>query len=328
MRNLICQHATDSGLRIEGTGTILESNTVRETYGQGIHVYHCFGCIVRGNRVTSFPNDGSAENRPYQTDGIVVYDSSNTLVEGNWIKLTNQYGPAHIDGIQASTSLGAIYENITIRYNYVENTKVMTSNSQAIYLTQMEGNVKIVGNIVNHPSGNQSVVSYLANNVGKPVSVFVIGNTIKCAGYRCLMVGDDKPIIKNNLIWQTGSGQLIDLKYVTNCDPTSINNNLYYAPNSTYPFSGSCGKTWKDWNSFRRLDISGIFGQNPNLDTCFRPSSTSISLGRGAILAEEYTQGLSPLLCGQSGPSYFLPIQLRNRNQSGGSSWDIGAYEN
>ena len=324
IRNLLCQHATNSGFRIEGTGTVLENNTVRETYGQGIHVHYCAGCIVRGNRVTTFPNDGASENRPYQTDGIVIYDSSDTLIERNWIKLTNQYGSAHIDGIQASTTLGKNYKNITIQYNYVENTKNMTSNSQGIYLTQMEGNVKIIGNVVNHPNGNQTVVSYLPNNVGSPVNVFVVGNTIKCAGYRCLLVGDDNPTIKNNIIWQTGSNQLVDLRDNTSCNPANINNNLYYAPNSSYPFAGNCGRTWSDWNNSKKLDANGIFGQNPNLDSCFRPSSaTSLSVGKGAILADEYSQGLSSTLCGTNGPTAFLPVTLSNR----GSSWDIGAYE-
>ncbi len=328
VRNLLCQHATNSGFRIEGTGTVLENNTVRETYGQGIHVHSCTGCVVRGNRVTTFPNDGPNESRPYQTDGIVIYDSSDTLIERNWVRLTNQYGPAHIDGIQASTTLGKNYENITIQYNYVENTKNMTSNSQGIYLTQMEGNVKIIGNVVNHPNGNQTVVSYLPNSVGSPVNVFVVGNTIKCGGYWCLLVGDDSPVIKNNIIWQTGPNQLVNSKYITSCNPANINNNLYYAPNSSYPFVGSCGRTWSDWHNTNKLDANGIFGQNPNIDSCFRPTSaTSFSVGKGAILADEYDQGLSPSLCGQNGPAAFLPVILNNRNQYGGSSWDIGAYE-
>ena len=328
VRNLLCQHATSSGFRIEGTGSILENNAVSETYGQGIHVHYCYSCVVRGNRVTTFPNDGPNESRPYQTDGIVVYESSNTLLEGNWIKLTNQYGPAHIDGIQSSTKLGEVYENITIQYNYVENTKAMTSNSQGIYLTQLEGNVKIIGNIVNHPSGNQTVVSYLSNSVGSPVNVFVIGNTIKCAGYRCLLVGDDKPVIMNNLIWQTGTGQLVDLKDGTNCDAGNINNNLYYAPKTSYPFAGPCGRKWSEWNTANHLDADGIFGQNPNLDECFRPNSAAnLSIDNGAILADEYSLGLSPSMCGTNGPDSFLPVQLRYRSQSGGAGWDIGAVE-
>lgn len=323
VRNLLCQHASRSGFRIEGTGAVLENNAVRETYGQGIHVHSCKGCVVRGNRVTTFPNDGPGESRPYQTDGIVIYDSSDTLIERNWVRLTNQYGSAHIDGIQASTTLGKNYENITIQYNYVENTKNMTSNSQGIYLTQMEGNVKIIGNVVNHPNGNQTVVSYLANSVGSPVSVFVVGNTIKCGGYWCLRVGDDNPVIKNNIIWQTGPNQLVNFKDVTSCNPANIDNNLYYAPNSSYPFVGNCGRTWSEWRDGEHLDANGIFGQNPNLDSCFRPTSTSPSVGKGAILGNDYNQGLSLSLCGQNGPSAFLPVTLSSR----GSSWDIGAYE-
>jgi parallel beta-helix repeat protein len=327
IRNLLCQHATDSGFRIQGKGIILENNTIRETYGQGIHVQYCTGCIVRGNRVTTFPNDGPGENRPYQTDGIVAYESSDTLIERNWIKLTNQYGPAHIDGIQASTQLGANHENITIQYNYVENTKNMMSNSQGIYLTQMQGNVRIVGNVVNHPNGNETVVSYLPNTVGSPVNVFVVGNTIKCAGYRCLLVGDDDPVIKNNIIWHTGSNQLVDLRDNTSCNPANITNNLYYAPNSSYPFAGNCGRTWSEWHNSKNLDTNGIFGLNPNLDSCFRPTGASPAVGKGTILADEYNQGLASSLCGQNGPGAFLPVILNNRNQQGGSGWDIGAYE-
>lgn len=320
LRNIVCQHATDDGIRIEGAGTILENNTVRETYGEGIHVHYCKNCVVRGNRVTTFPNDGPRENRPYQTDGIVIYDSSDTLVEFNWIRLTNQYGPAHIDGIQASTKLGTSYKNITIRYNYVENTKVATSNSQGIYLTQMQGKVEIVGNVVNHPSGNQTVVSYLSNK--SPVDVFVIGNTIKCAGYRCLLVGDDKPVVKNNIIWHTGTGQLVDLRGA-NCNSADINNNLYYAPKTSYPFAG-CGRSWSDWHGYG-LDTSGVFGQNPNLDSCYRPAANSPLVGKGAVLGAEYSNGLSMSLCGPNGAGAFTPVILHSRNEN--SSWDIGAYE-
>lgn len=336
IRNLLCQHATSSGLRIEGTGSVLENNTIRETYGQGIHVTYCTSCIVRGNRITTFPNDGPSESRPYQTDGIVAYDTTNTLIEGNWIKLTNQYEPAHIDGIQASTNLGKTNKNITIRYNYVENTKADTRNSQGIYLTQMQGDVKIIANVVLLPIGGQAVASILPNN--SPVSVYIIGNTIKNGGYWALHVEDDAPVIKNNIIWQTGGGDpyvkngaLIRLEgWLAGSNPSNIDNNLLYAPyssTSTYAFYfGSSGISWSSWQA-KGFDRHGIYGQNPNLDSCFRPTDTSPSVGTGAILADEYDQGLSLSLCGPNGPATFLPVILNNRNQYGGASWDIGAYE-
>ncbi len=317
VKNITCQHATNDGIRIEGTGTILENNTIRETYGEGIHVHYCKSCVVRGNRVTTFPNDGAGESRPYQTDGIVIYESSDTLIEFNWIRLTNQYGPAHIDGIQASTKVGTNYKNIVIRYNYVENTKSATSNSQGIYLTQMQGRVEIVGNVVNHPNGNQTVVSYLSNNAS--VSVFVIGNTMKCGGYRCLLVGDDQPVIKNNIIWHTGIGQLVDLRGAS-CNSAEIDNNLYYAPNTSYPFAG-CGRSWSEWRGYG-LDANSAL-TNPNLDACFRPSANSPAVGKGAALGSEYDGGLSMSLCGPNGANAFLPVVLQNR----GAVWDVGAYE-
>jgi parallel beta-helix repeat protein len=336
IRNLLCQHATSSGLRIEGTGSVLENNTIRETYGQGIHVTYCTSCIVRGNRITTFPNDGPSENRPYQTDGIVAYDTTNTLIEGNWIKLTNQYESAHIDGIQASTNLGKTNKNITIRYNYVENTKADTRNAQGIYLTQMQGDVKIIANVVLVPIGGQAVASILPND--SPVSVYVIGNTFKNGGYWVLHVEDDDPIIKNNIVWQTGgsdayvkNGTLIRLdNRLDSSNPSHIDNNLLYAPygsTSTYAFYlGSSAASWSSWQA-KGFDSHGIYGQNPNLDSCFRPTGTSPSIGKGAILADEYDQGLSLSLCGPNGPAAFLPVLLSNRNQYGGSSWDIGVYE-
>jgi hypothetical protein len=75
------------------------------------------------------------------------------------------------------------------------------------------------------------------------------------------------------------------------------------------------------------LDTTGIFGQHPNLDSCFQPTSASPSVGKGATLADEYNQGLSSSLCGLHGPDAFLPVILEDRNQHGGASWDIGAYE-
>lgn len=321
IRNLTCQHATSSGFRIDGTGNILENNKIREIYGQGIHIHYCTNCIARKNQITSFPNDGPGEDRPYQTDGIVAYESANTLIEQNWIRLTNQYQTAHIDGIQASTKLGTNYANITIQYNYVENQKNMASNSQGIYLTQMEGEVKIIGNVVNHPNGNQTVVSYLANNTGPAANVTVIGNTIKCGGYRCLLVGDDRPVIKNNAIWHTGTAQLIDLRDNTACSSADINNNFYYAPSTSIPFAGSCGRTWTDWHA--KVDTNGQFGQNPNWDSCFRPTSSSGTVNKGTVLATAFAFGLPMGACGQNGASSFLPLALASRNSA---SWDIGAY--
>lgn len=336
IRNLLCQHATSSGLRIEGTGSVLENNTIRETYGQGIHVTYCTSCIVRGNRITTFPNDGPSESRPYQTDGIVAYDTTDTLIEGNWIKLTNQYESAHIDGIQASTNLGKTNKNITIRYNYVENTKAYTRNAQGIYLTQMQGNVKIIANVVLVPIGGQAVASILPND--SQVSVYVIGNTFKNGGYWVLHVEDDDPIIKNNIVWQMGgsdayikNGALIRLdNRLASSNPSHIDNNLLYAPygsTSTYAFYlGSGAANWSSWQA-KGFDSHGIYGQNPNLDSCFRPTDTSPSIGKGATLADEYGQGLSLSLCGPNGPAAFLPVLLSNRSQYGGSSWNIGVYE-
>jgi parallel beta-helix repeat protein len=335
IRNLHCQHATDSGLQIRGLGSVLEGNTVSETYGQGLYVYNCTGCVVRENRVTTFPNDGPNESRPFQTDGIVAYSSSDTLIERNWIRLTNQYESTHIDGIQASQLIGASYSNITIRYNYVENTKAATRNAQGIYVTQLQGDVKIIGNVVVVPFGNLAVASHLPNN--SPVRVQVIGNTLKNGGYQPLYVEDDDPVIKNNIIWQTGNvdpyvknGALVRLDGWLSSNAANIDNNLLYsphAPTSMYAFYiGNTGVSWSAWQA-KGLDQHGIFGQDPNLDSCLRPTSASPSIGKGAILADEYSQALSLSLCGQNGPAAFLPVVLYNRIQYGGPSWDIGAYE-
>jgi parallel beta-helix repeat protein len=329
IKNLTCQHATASGLRIGGTGAVLEGNTVRENQGQGIHLSSCNSCVARGNRITSFPNDGSNENRPYQTDGIVSYGSADTLIEYNWIKLTNQYEPAHIDGIQANTAPGLSHKNITIRYNYVENTKAATSNSQGIYVTQMQGDVKIIGNVVHLPVGGQAVTSYLENSL--PVNVYVVGNVIKNGGYWALHVGDNDPVIKNNIIWQTcgssnyiSNGSLIKMESGWAGNASNINNNLYYRPcSSGTDFYAPNGSNWGAWQS-KGFDSQGIFGQNPGLDACYRPIASSPAIGKAAALGGEYAGAFSMNICGSNGPSNFLPVTMVGRGSGG---WDIGPYE-
>ncbi len=332
LKNLTCQNAIASGFRIQGAGTIIENSTVGNSYQQGIEVHFCTGCIVRGNRITT--SDDIAQ----QTDGIAVYDSSDTIVEKNWVKITNQNDcvSCHQDGIQASFTAASIYTNITIRYNYVENTKASASNAQGIYVTLMQGDVKIYGNVVSVPIGGQAVASRLANTL--PVTVSVIGNIIKNGGYWALRVEDDNPVIKNNIIWQTGgnvgyvqNGALVRLDGLSSNDPTNVNYNLYYAPYtdaSTFSFYiSSTSKSWDTWRTTYSLDANSSLAQTSTLDSCLRPAGSSPPVDSAATLGAEYGSGLSMSLCGPNGVDSFLPVSLVDRSVSGGTAWDIGAYE-
>ncbi len=333
IKNLTCQNAIASGFRIQGTGTIIENSTIGNSYQQGIEVHFCTGCIVRGNKITT------ADDIAQQTDGIAIYDSSDTIVEKNWIKITNQNDclSCHQDGIQASFTAASVYTNITIRYNYVENTKASTSNAQGIYVTLMQGDVKIYGNVVDVPIGGQAVASRLANSL--PTNVYVVGNTIESGGYWALRVEDDNPVIKNNIIWQTGgsvgyvqNGALVRLDGLLSNDPANVNYNLYYAPytssSSSSFYVSSSSKSWDTWRTTYGLDANTTFLQDSTLDSCLRPASSSTPpVNSGVTLNSEYGSGLSWTLCGPTGSSNFLPVLLVDRSLSGGSAWDIGAYE-
>lgn len=332
IKNLTCQDAIEAGFRIGGTGTILENNIIQNCYNQGIHVQYCTDCIVRGNKITT------ADDIAQQTDGIAVYDANNTIVEKNWIKITNQNNceSCHNDGIQASFSSPSSYEDITIRYNYVENTKASTANSQGIYLTLMQGDVKVYGNIVTVPIGGQAIGIRLLNTL--PADMYVVGNTMKNGGYWVLRVEDDNPVIKNNLIWQTGgnvgyieNGALMRLDGLSGFDPTNVDYNYYYAPyadSSTYSFYfSSSARSWNTWRSTHSFDTNSSLSQTSTLDSCLRPAGrTHPTLDIGTNLLSEYSYGLSMDVCGTSGSSSFFPTTLVDRSIMG-IGWDIGAYE-
>jgi hypothetical protein len=317
LSGLTCQNSISSGIRIEGTGTILEKSVFSSISGQAIHLYGCDDCIVRGNKITTDDINAS------QTDGVVVYgNSQRVVIESNWIKLTNQTG-SHNDGVQANQDT-----DLTVRYNYIENTKNSTSDAQGIYATQMYGTIKYYGNVVVVPYGGQSVSN---RNLDIGTShTFIANNTIKCGGYRCIYVSEDTlPVIKNNLVWQTGASDVLQIAdsygrgvSLANIPDANIDGNLWYAPNGDGKIFDVFGqKNWSSWQS-EGYDPHGK-NANPGLDSCFRPISGSPVINAGQAVMSEYASGLGMSLCGANTSTEFLPVILAER----GTVWNIGAYD-
>jgi hypothetical protein len=317
LSGLTCQNSINSGIRIEGTGTILEKSVFSSISGQAIHLYGCDDCVVRGNKITTDDINAS------QTDGVVVYgNSQRVVIESNWIKLTNQTG-THNDGIQANQDT-----DLTVRYNYVENTKNSTSDAQGIYATQMYGTIKFYGNVVVIPYGGQAV-SNRNLDIGTSHTV-VVNNTIKCGGYRCIYVSEDTlPIIKNNLVWQTGTGAVLQIAdtysrgvTLAGIPDANINGNLWYAPGGSGNVFDVFGK--KNWSSWQ-VEGFDTYGKNtdPVVDSCFRPISGSPAINAGQVITNEYGSGLSISLCGTNGSTGLLPVILTDR----GTAWNIGAFD-
>jgi hypothetical protein len=317
LSGLTCQNSISSGIRIEGTGTILENSIFSSISGQAIHLAGCDDCIVRGNKITTDDINAS------QTDGVVVYgNSQGVVIESNWIKLTNQTG-SHNDGVQANQDT-----DLTVRYNYIENTKNSTSDAQGIYATQMYGTIKFYGNVVVVPYGGQSVTN---RNLDIGTSHTIIANnTIKCGGYRCIYVSEDTlPVIKNNLVWQTGASDVLQIAdsysrgvSLANIPDANIDGNLWYAPNGDGKIFDVFGQ--KNWNSWQTegFDAHGKI-TDPGVDSCFRPITSSPAINAGQVLTNEYSSGLAMSFCGTNTSTGLLTVILTDR----GTAWNIGAYD-
>lgn len=315
VKNLYCEDATSDGMRADNRNNVIfEGNTLHSIDGSAIDFHNVNSGVIRGNTITTDNSNSS------QTDGIVVYSgSSNITIEKNWIKLTNQIG-GHNDCIQSNKS-----SNLTIRWNYCENTKANTSDAQGIYTTEMTGYVKVYGNIINVTQGPVAIANRNLS-VGNSVT-YIINNTVKCGGYRCIRITEDRnPIVKNNIIWQTGSSRYTLVVEGWSGTAGNIDGNIYYNPNNAdiASLNGS-GRTWNEWKA-QGFDAHG-FNTNPSLDASYRPDKDSDpSVGKGLKLAAEYDAGLAmDNTCNSA--SAYLPVDIVDRDTAGGNSWDIGAYE-
>jgi hypothetical protein len=315
VKNLYCEDGASNGMRADGqNNVIVEGNTLHSIDGSAIDFHDVNSGVIRGNTITT-DNSNSA-----QTDGIVIYSgSSNITIEKNWIKLTNQIG-GHNDCIQSNKS-----SNLTIRWNYCENTKADTADAQGVYTTEMTGYVKVYGNVINVTEGPVAIANRNLS-VGNSVT-YILNNTVKCGGYRCIRITEDRnPIIKNNIIWQIGSSRYTLVLEGWSGTAGNIDGNLHFNPNNAdiASFNGS-GRTWSEWKA-QGFDAHG-FNTNPSLDASYRPDKDSDpSVGKGQKLAAEYDKGLQTTNACNTASAY-LPVATVDRDTAGGSAWDIGAYE-
>lgn len=319
VKNLELFSASTNGIRFNGSNCLIENNYLHDMSNQAIHVRGSYQ-TVRGNRITTV-SSGSG-----QTDGIVVYGTTGSttgvIIEKNWIKLTNQVG-GHNDCIQSNQAT-----NITIRWNYCENTKNDLADAQCIYLTEMYGSSKVYGNIMILPYGGQAF-GHRNLSIGN-AQLYLYNNTIKFGtGYRPLYITETSgPYIKNNIIWRTANGQLILMTGWGTGNGSRINNNIWYTPSSGNYFTiNGSNRSWSYWTGTYGCDANGMY-QDPSLSSCLSPdASGDPSVGAGTNLGSEYDDGLDMSLCGTSGYDDFLPVATVDRDVTGGSSWDIGAYE-
>jgi hypothetical protein len=320
VRNLKCINAATNGIRANGSHVLIEGNTIDQVRGQAIHFAGCDSCTARRNVVTTLADD------PAQTDGIVVYGGSDgVVIEGNHLVLTNQ-GGNHNDCIQSNKC-----QNLTIRYNYCDNSKDKEgyADAQGIYVTEMAGTNSIYGNVVSMKQGAVGIAS--RNLAVGTAKTLIIGNTVKCGSYRCVLVSEEAdPVVQNNLVWQyrTAAGlYAIELADWAG-SAANIDGNLSFNLSSSASVNAlnGGGKTWQAWQT-SGFDPNGL-NVDPSLDDCYRPDSASDpSVGAGLVLASELGQGLALSTCPSTAADWIKGFALVDRSTVGGPGWDIGAFE-
>jgi len=283
------------------TGAVIDGNELYVTGLGGVYFRGTSNSVAKYNHITT-PTYTTA-----QTDGIHSNLNSGNQYYKNTIIISNNEINGHDDGIQ-------IYDddNTTISNNYIHLDNNKEYNSQGIYITESTGTMKVYNNIVYGPNTKNSLLA-LRNIDSGNARLYAYNNTIVGSGWGAVRV-DSSPNsrIKNNVLVCYKSGGCLIWVEGQMPSGSNVDYNIYYAPNSSYPYSvDGGGDTWSSWRN-AGYDSHGIEA-DPRLE--------DVSGGKFELL--------------QNSPAIDAGVDLgssydRDRNgtiRPQGNGWDMGVFE-
>ena len=301
IKNMTFHNYVGSGaVRIDNaTGVVVQDCTFLVTGHGGVFIQRSESCIIRNNNMTT-----SADTER-QTDGIYSQLNNNNIYEGNTIIIKNKNINQHCDGIQIYADA-----DITIRNNYIEQDNDKPYNAQGIYATNCDGTIVVYNNVVYGPNTENALLTLGLYGAGD-ATLTAYHNTLVGGGYGTLHVyKSPNSVVKNNIIVNYfENGWLFRL---TDSTPANLNNNVYYAPNSTRPFAYDLNsKSWQEWTALgfdaNGLNVNPIFKDVPGRN--FELASNSEAIDAGLALDSPYN------------------IDKNSINRPQGGAFDAGAYE-
>ncbi len=296
------RYTHDGSIEVSNSDHIIVENCdITVTGRAGVYVRQNNNIEVRGCNIAT----GSYVNT--QTDGMYSQLNTDNVYHNNHIVVNNSEPTGHDDCIQSYQD-----NNLTVHSNYLEQNNSKPNNSQGIYATTPTGGVfKFYNNIVNlTQSGSNGITFRRLTGVG---TVQIVGNTAYGQNSATLIQTTevDDPVIKNNVIY---SGSAAFGARVINWagNPSNIDNNIIYVPNSAnvWSFNG-VSKSWSQWKALG-FDVHG-----KNAD----PKFTSINNKNFSL--QQTSPGVDAGLA--AGSPYNVDIMGVSRPQ--GQNYDMGAYE-
>ncbi|HPT21338.1 MAG TPA: SwmB domain-containing protein, partial [Bacteroidales bacterium] len=226
--------------------------------------FYCSSYLSWGSDRNTFSHCYSANNINYTTGvisdghGYGIWNSDDNIVE-HCESSNDTYG-INIDPNDRRN-------DITIRYNYVHDTKQGTPGINA------GGNIPagtvhyIYGNLVVNPGAGADGYAIWVFGTSRQGSVFIINNTIFLDGstnhsnFALYSVAGTNVTIKNNIVFSNSSNTTllnVNLNSSFVCD-----NNLYYAPSdqtNILRYNGRNYHTLSEWQTATGLDIHSKYG--------------------------------------------------------------------
>lgn len=290
------------------TGVKITGNTVHDN-GAGIYITETNNSLVAAN--TSYSNTNTLRRGEGYCVGLS--GSSSNIVEKN-----NCYR-ARLSGIELSIDTGSppfgSSHNI-IRYNSLhdDGTHGIFTN----YVPSQDN--KILYNVIyNHPNGSCILANYMGHEIynntcynNKMGIHLYVSTTTQETGNMS---------VRNNLILRSSEYQVLIEKGVEG--PFDFSNNLYFPDgHSSFDWKGTT-MNFSGWRAASGLDQNSLVADpqlvsaTPGISGDFSLSPSSLAVGRGADLGNEYNLALSPTLA--------WPAQVKLQAQEAGR-WDIGAF--
>ena len=291
-------------IKITHSNYILIEDCRMQIYGRaGVFIQYSTGSEVRNCNIETGSYVG------IQTDGIYSQYTVNNVYDHNYIVINNSEPSGHDDCIQSYKD-----NNLTIHSNYCEQNNNKTSNAQGIYATAPTGGVfRFYNNIVNMGNAKSNGMGF--QKLGGTGSIEMIENTLYGMRSNSLLflTDTDDPVIKNNIIYSEGTAFAAKLSD-WNGNPSNINNNLIYVPNSNknkvWDFNGD-SKSWSQWKAL------GFDAQGKNADPRFKNIA-----GRDFSL-----QAGSPAIDAGANLGSPYNIDMFGVKRPLGAAYDIGSFE-